>query len=160
MLLFTLQCEQQHFDSFRERKHRCEMLDGVLVIIIMYRGIVSVIAGYKEKIRKAVNEMKLYIIRHGETSWNKEKKLQGRKDIMLDADGIRLAELTGEGMKDIDFDLVISSPLIRAKQTAELVMAGRQLPMITDKRMIEMSFGKWEGESVRNSTVLPADYVD
>lgn len=136
------------------------MLDGVLVIIIMYRGIVSVIAGYKEKIRKAVNEMKLYIIRHGETSWNKEKKLQGRKDIMLDADGLRLAELTGEGMKDIDFDLVISSPLIRAKQTAELVMAGRQLPMITDKRMIEMSFGKWEGESVRNSTVLPADYVD
>lgn len=39
----------------------------------------------------------------------------------------RLAELTGEGMKDIDFDLVISSPLIRAKQTAELVMAGRHL---------------------------------
>ena len=35
--------------------------------------------------------MKLYIIRHGETSWNKAKKLQGRKDIMLDADGIRLA---------------------------------------------------------------------
>lgn len=46
--------------------------------------------------------MKLYMIRHGETSWNKAKKLQGRKDIMLDADGIRLAELTGEGMKDID----------------------------------------------------------
>ena len=39
--------------------------------------------------------MKLYMIRHGETSWNKAKKLQGRKDIMLDADGIRLAELTG-----------------------------------------------------------------
>ena len=62
--------------------------------------------------------MKLYIIRHGETSWNKAKKLQGRKDIMLDADGIRLAELTGEGMKDIEFDLVISSPLMRARPTA------------------------------------------
>ena len=62
--------------------------------------------------------MRLYIIRHGETSWNKVKRLQGRKDIMLDADGIRLAEKTGEGMQDIDFDLVISSPLIRAKQTA------------------------------------------
>ena len=54
------------------------------------------------------------MIRHGETSWNKAKKLQGRKDIMLDADGIRLAELTGEGMKDIDFDFAISSPLMRA----------------------------------------------
>ena len=79
---------------------------------------------------------------------------------MLDAGGLRLAEKTGEGMQDIDFDLVISSPLIRAKQTAELVLAGRQIPMITDKRIIEMSFGKWEGESVRESTVLPADYVD
>ena len=98
--------------------------------------------------------MKLYIIRHGETSWNKEKKLQGQRDIMLNENGLRLAELTGEGMKDIEFDLVISSPLIRAKQTAELVMAGRQLPMITDKRIIEMSFGKWEGECVNNSDVL------
>lgn len=73
--------------------------------------------------------------------------------------GIRLAELTGEGMKDIDFDLVISSPLIRAKQTAELVMAGRHLPMITDRRIIELSFGDWEGECVRDSKVLPADLL-
>ena len=79
---------------------------------------------------------------------------------MLNEKGLRLAELTGEGMKDIEFDLVISSPLIRAKQTAELVMAGRQLPMITDKRIIEMSFGKWEGECVNNSEVLPPDYKD
>lgn len=79
---------------------------------------------------------------------------------MLDADGIRLAELTGEGMKNIDFDLVISSPLMRARQTAELVLAGREIPMITDKRIIEMSFGKWEGESVRESKVLPEEFVD
>ena len=104
--------------------------------------------------------MKLYIIRHGETSWNKAKKLQGRKDIMLDADGIRLAELTGEGMKDIEFDLVISSPLIRARQTAELVLAGREIPMITDKRIIEMSFGKWEGESVRHSEIVTEEFAD
>lgn len=72
-----------------------------------------------DKIQKG-KKMKLYIIRHGETSWNKQKKLQGQRDIMLNDAGIRLAELTGEGMKDIDFDLVISSPLIRAKQTAKL----------------------------------------
>ena len=88
------------------------------------------IAITQDKIQKG-KKMKLYIIRHGETSWNKQKKLQGQRDIMLNDAGIRLAELTGEGMKDIDFDLVISSPLIRAKQTAELVMAGRHLPMIT-----------------------------
>ena len=112
-----------------------------------------------DKIQKG-KKMKLYIIRHGETSWNKQKKLQGQRDIMLNDAGIRLAELTGEGMKDIDFDLVISSPLIRAKQTAELVMAGRHLPMITDRRIIELSFGDWEGECVRDSKVLPPDFID
>lgn len=67
-----------------------------------------------DKVQKG-KKMKLYIIRHGETSWNKQKKLQGQRDIMLNDAGIRLAELTGEGMKDIDFDLVISSPLIRTQ---------------------------------------------
>ncbi len=104
--------------------------------------------------------MKLYIIRHGETSWNKLKKMQGQKDIMLNQEGIRLAEITGQKMKDIPIDLVISSPLLRAKQTAELVMAGRELPMITDKRIAEMSFGVWEGECVLDSKVLPAEFID
>lgn len=104
--------------------------------------------------------MKLYIIRHGETSWNKQKKMQGQRDIMLNEEGIRLAELTGEGMKDIGIDFVISSPLMRAKQTAELVMAGRELPMITDRRIMEMSFGKWEGECVLDSKVVPKEYLD
>lgn len=54
--------------------------------------------------------MKLYIIRHGETSWNKQKKLQGQRDIMLNDAGIRLAELTGEGMKDIDLILSFQVP--------------------------------------------------
>ena len=98
--------------------------------------------------------MKLYIIRHGETSWNKEKKLQGRKDIMLDADGIRLAELTGEGMKNIDFDLVISSPLMRARQTAELVLAGREIPMITDKRIIIAGIKYIRSERINDSYKL------
>ena len=52
-----------------------------------------------DKVQKG-KKMKLYIIRHGETSWNKQKKLQGQRDIMLNDAGIRLAELTGEGMKD------------------------------------------------------------
>ena len=94
-------------------------------------------------------------MRHGLTNWNKIKKLQGRSDILLAQEGIELAEKVAEGMKDVDIDLVISSPLIRAKQTAEIVMAGRNLPMITDRRIIEMSFGDWEGQSMLQSDVLP-----
>ena len=103
--------------------------------------------------------MKIYIMRHGLTNWNKIKKLQGRSDILLAQEGIELAEKVAEGMKDVDIDLVISSPLIRAKQTAEIVMAGRNLPMITDRRIIEMSFGDWEGQSMLQSEVLPKEFI-
>lgn len=91
--------------------------------------------------------MKLYIIRHGETVWNTEGRLQGRVDKELNENGIRLAKLTAGKVRDIPFDLVISSPLKRALQTAEIVTEGREIPVLTDKRMEEISFGEWEGLS-------------
>ena len=72
--------------------------------------------------------MKLYIIRHGETAWNVEGRLQGQSDTELNENGVRLAKVTAEGLKNIPFDLGISSPLRRAKHTAELVLAGRNVP--------------------------------
>ncbi len=102
--------------------------------------------------------MRLYIIRHGETEWNKVKRLQGQTDIPLAEEGIRLARETGIGMKDEPIDLVISSPLTRAVQTARLLTEGRNIPILTDNRMIEISFGDWEGECILDSEVLPADF--
>ena len=55
--------------------------------------------------------MRLYIIRHGETDWNTAGRLQGQTDTRLNENGIRLAGITAEGMKDIPFDLCITSPL-------------------------------------------------
>lgn len=104
--------------------------------------------------------MRLYIIRHGETEWNKEKRMQGQRDIMLDQEGIRLAALTGKGMQDVPIDIAISSPLLRAKQTAQLVLANRAVPIITDERIQEMSFGDWEGESISDSKVVPQEFID
>ena len=102
--------------------------------------------------------MRLYIIRHGETSWNLKKKLQGQRDIMLNENGIKLAQATARGMKDVDIDLIISSPLLRAKETAGLLMPQRALPMITDRRITEMCFGAWEGEAMFESDVIPEEY--
>ena len=59
--------------------------------------------------------MRLYILRHGETDWNKELRLQGQTDIQLNEKGRRLARLTAQGVKDIPFDLAITSPLSRAR---------------------------------------------
>ena len=93
--------------------------------------------------------MKLYIIRHGQTDWNRTRKLQGRTDIPLNEWGRHVAELTREGLKDVAFDMAFTSPLIRAKETAELVLKGRNIPILEDERIIEVNFGAYEGEDFR-----------
>ncbi len=89
--------------------------------------------------------MRLYIVRHGETDWNKEKKLQGQVDIPLNEFGRHLAVETGKGLSDIPFSMCISSPLKRALETAQLILEGRDVPIVVDARIREMAFGVWEG---------------
>ena len=92
--------------------------------------------------------MKIYFIRHGETIWNKEKKIQGQSDIALNEYGRELAHITSKAIKDIPFDIVYSSPLIRAKETAEILVKNRNLEIHENPLLIEMSFGEGEGESL------------
>lgn len=66
--------------------------------------------------------MLIYIVRHGLTEWNKLKKLQGAADVPLAKEGILLAEKTGEALRNVKFDICFTSPLSRAKQTAEYVL--------------------------------------
>lgn len=92
--------------------------------------------------------MKIYFIRHGETIWNKEKKIQGQSDIPLNEYGRELAHVTKEAIKNISFDIVYSSPLVRAKETAQILVKDRNLEIYEDQRLVEMSFGEGEGESL------------
>lgn len=87
----------------------------------------------------------LYIMRHGKTDWNALYKLQGRVDIPLNDEGIQMAEKAAEEYRDVHFDICFCSPLIRARKTAEIVLSGRDIPIITDDRLMEMSFGEYEG---------------
>lgn len=89
--------------------------------------------------------MKIYMIRHGETDWNTIKRLQGRSDIELNAQGRRLAEVTAEALKDVPFTRVYTSPLKRAKETAMILCRDRKIPIIEESRIVEMSFGIYEG---------------
>lgn len=122
--------------------------------------------------------MKLYIIRHGVTAWNKAKRMQGQTDIPLAEEGIELAVRTGKGMADVPIDVVISSPLMRAVETAKCVLKGRKLlgrksgvakselsdiqdiPILQDDRIQEISFGEWEGECILDSRLLPEGYME
>lgn len=98
--------------------------------------------------------MRLYIVRHGITEWNVLKKVQGSADIPLAEEGIRLARLTGEALKDVPFDLCFSSPLQRARQTAELILGERlnQVPIFLDKRIQEIDFGVLEGTRFKDES--------
>ena len=115
--------------------------------------------------------MKMYIIRHGQTPWNARKCLQGRSDVDFNENGIYLAELTGKALRDVTFDMAFTSPLIRAKHTAQCILAGRKVPIIEDERLIEISFGIYEGccyaeenrqvpqQWIENFFHAPQDYV-
>ena len=82
-----------------------------------------------------------YIIRHGKTDWNVRHKMQGRTDIPLNEEGRQMAEAAREEYRDVHFDICFCSPLIRARETAEILLRGRDVPIVTDNRLMEMSFG-------------------
>jgi len=87
----------------------------------------------------------LYIMRHGKTEWNALKKLQGRTDIPLNDEGRAMAKRACIEIAPIHIDICYSSPLSRALETAQTVLRGRDIPIITDDRLAEMSFGEFEG---------------
>ena len=90
--------------------------------------------------------MKIYFVRHGETDWNKERKIQGQVDIPLNVFGRHLARETAKGLRDVPFDVCFTSPLGRARETAQIILQGRDVPILEDKRILEMNFGVLEGK--------------
>lgn len=95
----------------------------------------------------------LYIMRHGKTDWNEQHKIQGRTDIPLNDEGRKMAAEAAEKYKDIHFDICFCSPLIRAKETAQIFLSARNIPIIYDDRIMEMCFGIYEG--IENSFEIP-----
>ena len=86
-----------------------------------------------------------YLLRHGETSWNADNnRYCGRTDIDLTEKGIRQAHKVREQLKGVAFDGIFSSPLKRARITAEIA-SGKAVQ--TDERLIEADFGNWENKS-------------
>ncbi|MED1738317.1 histidine phosphatase family protein [Bacillus swezeyi] len=85
------------------------------------------------------------LIRHGETDWNALGKLQGRTDIPLNETGKRQAKETGEFLKDADWDVIITSPLKRARETAEFINQYLGLEIVEMEDFIERNYGDAEG---------------
>ena len=85
----------------------------------------------------------IYIVRHGQTDYNVEGRYAGRIDVELNEKGIEQANIIKEELKNINFDMVFSSPLKRAFTTASIITNNE---ITVDKRIIERSNGKLEGK--------------
>ncbi|SEI74036.1 alpha-ribazole phosphatase [Lachnospiraceae bacterium A10] len=96
--------------------------------------------------------MEIYLVRHGQTKMNTEHCLQGRTDTVLNETGIQQAKAMHDFIteKGIHFDAVLVSPLKRVKQTAELLTGMDHRTFIEEPRLIEMSFGDYEGHKLAN----------
>ena len=108
------------------------------------------------------------MIRHGQTAWNAEGRLQGQKDIPLNDTGRSQAAGNGHALKGIlgdtvsDFDFV-ASPLGRTRETMEILRRAMGLPPLayrTDPRLVEVSFGDWEGHTLAELKVETPERVE
>ena len=89
--------------------------------------------------------MKLYIARHGETPWNVENRVSGRTDVPLTEKGVEQARLLAHSVMGKGIQVIIASPLLRARQTAQAVSEAIGVPIELDERLIELDFGSFEG---------------
>jgi len=93
-----------------------------------------------------VDETVVYLIRHGETEWNVQRRLQGHQDIPLSALGLQQAEKVAQRLAKERLHAVYSSDLLRAKMTAMRIAHYQQQPVILHPGLRERSYGTYEGK--------------
>ncbi|MCQ2195389.1 MAG: histidine phosphatase family protein [Paludibacteraceae bacterium] len=89
--------------------------------------------------------VKLFLTRHGQTEWNVEKRMQGQMDSNLTDLGRKQAEALGKRLADEKIDVIYSSPLGRALDTAKLIRGNRTIEILTDEGLMELYLGPWQG---------------
>ena len=95
--------------------------------------------------------VKIILIRHGETDWNREQIFRGRIDVALNEVGLAQAGAVKESLKDVKIDRIYSSPLSRAFETASVLGENRGLGVEIEKGFIDIDFGKWQDFHTKRS---------
>ncbi|MGL5033074.1 MAG: histidine phosphatase family protein [Microcystaceae cyanobacterium] len=98
-------------------------------------------------LRSSNNQLRLLLIRHGETEWNRESRFQGIRDIPLNDNGRVQAQKAADFLKDIDINIGISSPMLRPKETAEIILQYHpDVILDLQEELTEICHGLWEGK--------------
>ena len=95
-------------------------------------------------------ETRLYLVRHGETDWNRDRRLQGTIDVPLNSTGVAQARRLTAYFSRIRVASIVSSPLARASTTAAIVAEACACPLATDARLREIDHGSWSGRTLRD----------
>ena len=104
-------------------------------------------AHINKKIPDKIGDSRIFLIRHGETNWNKEGRFQGQIDIPLNNNGKEQARKTFEYLKDINFKKAFSSSMKRPYETAQIILKeSPELEIIKINELVEISHGLWEGK--------------
>lgn len=102
---------------------------------------------------------RLCLVRHGETAWNTERRLQGHLDVALNEHGLRQATLTARALATEQFDVAYSSDLVRARLTAEII-AGDPLQVSIEAGLRERHYGCFQGLTYTEAEArFPEDYA-
>jgi broad specificity phosphatase PhoE len=88
---------------------------------------------------------RVYLVRHGTTEWNKEEIFRGRVDCKLNETGQGEAKALAEYLRNVPLDAVYSSPLSRARETAQAIAEVHGLQVIDEPAFIDIDFGEWHG---------------
>lgn len=92
--------------------------------------------------------MRVYLIRHGETEWNRESRIQGREDVPLSREGLVQAEGCAGAFRGVGLSAVLTSPLSRARRTAELIAQAAGAAIYVEPDLTERDFGSVSGKVV------------
>lgn len=103
---------------------------------------------YTSDMPRSAAQQRFVFVRHGATDWNDKRLFQGRSDIALNAKGYRQAEVAGRTLIATNASKIVTSPLIRAVETAKTIADALGLPIETDNELIECDFGSIEGTSI------------
>ncbi len=87
----------------------------------------------------------IYLVRHGETDWNRDGRFRGREDLGLNEKGQKQAEALARFFESRKISAVYSSPLRRARKTAEAIAGRKGLPVVVHHDFIDVDYGKWQG---------------
>jgi broad specificity phosphatase PhoE len=100
-------------------------------------------------------ETRIFLIRHGVTDWHEQRKVLGQRDVPLNAQGINQAQAVAVALAGAQLHEVLSSPLLRAMQTAEIIAGQFGIEVARDPRLVDFRVGKWEGMAYGDVSASP-----